>query len=127
GDLRAHTPSSPRSLRLQNPSAADERGLQVRRVAPVRQDLVGSGPGGFVRYQMRDPTRGPKLRRVIRRLLHEPGAEGGCRRVGVGFVEILRAEDRGRAWEARVRRIGVLTSGMRRLISTWRCRITRSM
>ncbi|KAL0437358.1 UNVERIFIED_CONTAM: hypothetical protein Sradi_0443700 [Sesamum radiatum] len=44
---------------------------------------------------------------ALRRLLREPGAEGGCRGIGVGLVEVLRAEDRGRAWEVRVYRVGV--------------------
>lgn len=107
GDLRAHPPRRARSRRVQDPSPPHQRRLQVRRVAPVRQDLVRPPPRRLLRHPLRDPPRGPQLRRPLRRLLRQSRPAGGRRRAGARFVAILRAQDRGWLREARVHRIGV--------------------
>ena len=86
GDLRAHAPRGARGLRLQDPAANHVRRVQVRRMAPVRQDLVRQAPRRLLQGPMRDPPRGLELRRSVRGVFRGSRQERELRRAVARFV-----------------------------------------
>jgi len=123
GGVRAHALGGARGVGVQDPAAQHLRRLQVRRVAPVRQDLVGPDPRRVPPRPLRDPPRGSELRRALRRVLRLPRPARDRRRARPRLLPILRPQDRGRPGQARLHRARVQRAqrGLR-----FQCRALRS-